>query len=993
MKKITSKIFLAMLFLVVTAGKAQCLTGTQFPTTTWTPECNTINPNVIVTNAWAGEYSLVNVISGETYTFASSVPTDYITISTDDGATASTFGVTPLTWTSDVTGVIRYYFHLSDLCGTENLSRIRTIACGTPPCVQPQVTFSKTFDCGTSTFEVTADITDLGSASTITVSDDQSSPSQSVSSAGPVTFGPYPFGTAVVLTATNDDTPICNVVSPSQVVLACPPSNDECDGAIGLTVNPDASCANTTPGSVIAATASNVDEASCAGTEDDDVWFSFVAESTAQKISLINVAGSTTDLFHSLWTGDCSGLSLVSGSCSDADSSTPSGLTVGQTYYVRVYSYTGIVGQTTTFDICIGTPPPPPANDDCVNAVVLNCGDVLTAQVTDSALGGTATSCVGTIGNDIWYSYVGDGQIITLTATGIIEEPQVEVYASTDGTCAGFTAGSCIASGGTGAAVVSVTFVSVVGTSYFVHVGNWINGDPGVTFDLSITCDAPPTPPANDDCSGAESLTINPDTSCTVVTPGTIEGATASSVDGAACGGTEDDDVWYSFVAENTAQIISLNNIAGSTLDLYHSLWSGDCGTLTLVPNSCSDANNSTPSGLVIGQTYYLRIYSFGTAPLQNTTFDVCIATPPPPPANDECIGAIGLTVNPDDSCASFESGTVQSATASAVDDAACTGTEDDDVWYSFVATDVLQTIKLSNIVGSSTALGSSVWSGDCATLSLVAGSCSESNLRTVTGLTAGETYYVRVFTTTATTGQNTTFDICIGTPPPPPANDDCSGAIEITAGGTISSFPVAGSTVSATNSVGLPALSCVATNRSNDVWYSVVVPASGSLTIETAPAPGTVMTDSVLTIFSGTCGSLVEIGCDDDSSASGNYSLEALTGLTPGDVIYIGVWRYGTTLDGDFLVSAYDASLLSNSSFENENFRSYPNPVKDVLNLSYNKTISNVSVFNLLGQEVMIKSINANQSQIDMSQLSAGTYLVKITADNQSQTIKVIKE
>jgi hypothetical protein len=66
---------------------------------------------------------------------------------------------------------------------------------------------------------------------------------------------------------------------------------------------------------------------------------------------------------------------------------------------------------------------------------------------------------------------------------------------------------------------------------------------------------------------------------------------------------------------------------------------------------------------------------------------------------------------------------------------------------------------------------------------------------------------------------------------------------------------------------------------------------------------------------------------------------------------------------------------------------------VKDMLNLSYNKTISDVSVFNLLGQEVMIRSINANQTQIDMSGLTAGTYLVKVTADNQVKTIKVIKE
>ena len=38
-------------------------------------------------------------------------------------------------------------------------------------------------------------------------------------------------------------------------------------------------------------------------------------------------------------------------------------------------------------------------------------------------------------------------------------------------------------------------------------------------------------------------------------------------------------------------------------------------------------------------------------------------------------------------------------------------------------------------------------------------------------------------------------------------------------------------------------------------------------------------------------------------------------------------------------------------------------------------------------------KSLNANQSRIDMSQLSKGTYMVKVTADNQVKTIKVSKE
>ena len=181
-----------------------------------------------------------------------------------------------------------------------------------------------------------------------------------------------------------------------------------------------------------------------------------------------------------------------------------------------------------------------------------------------------------------------------------------------------------------------------------------------------------------------------------------------------------------------------------------------------------------------------------------------------------------------------------------------------------------------------------------------------------------------------------------------------------------------------------------------NDVWYSVVVPNSGSLTIETQAAPGSLMTDTVISIYSGTCGSLVEIGCDDDSSPGTDFfSLESLTGLTPGTTIYVGVWRYslGTGVDGEFLLGAYDPSLLGNSSFEGNGFTLYPNPVQEVLNLSYDKNISNVTVFNLLGQEVMTKAINATQSQIDMSHLPAGTYLVKVTADNQVKTIKVIKE
>ncbi len=85
--------------------------------------------------------------------------------------------------------------------------------------------------------------------------------------------------------------------------------------------------------------------------------------------------------------------------------------------------------------------------------------------------------------------------------------------------------------------------------------------------------------------------------------------------------------------------------------------------------------------------------------------------------------------------------------------------------------------------------------------------------------------------------------------------------------------------------------------------------------------------------------------------------------------------------------------NLLKTESFDLTGFSAYPNPVKDVLNLTYTKDISNVSVLNLLGQEVITKSVNASQSKIDMSNLTNGTYLVKVTVDGFVKTLKVVKQ
>jgi N-acetylneuraminic acid mutarotase len=88
------------------------------------------------------------------------------------------------------------------------------------------------------------------------------------------------------------------------------------------------------------------------------------------------------------------------------------------------------------------------------------------------------------------------------------------------------------------------------------------------------------------------------------------------------------------------------------------------------------------------------------------------------------------------------------------------------------------------------------------------------------------------------------------------------------------------------------------------------------------------------------------------------------------------------------------DLSTLSSNDFKaNEEFRVFPNPVKDILNLSYDTTINTVSIYNVLGQEMLRKSINANEGSIDVSSLSSGTYMIKVSSNDFVKTLKVIKE
>jgi hypothetical protein len=77
---------------------------------------------------------------------------------------------------------------------------------------------------------------------------------------------------------------------------------------------------------------------------------------------------------------------------------------------------------------------------------------------------------------------------------------------------------------------------------------------------------------------------------------------------------------------------------------------------------------------------------------------------------------------------------------------------------------------------------------------------------------------------------------------------------------------------------------------------------------------------------------------------------------------------------------------------FSNENFSVYPNPFTDVLNIRSKSVVDSVDVYDILGKLVLSVNPNAISPSLDLSALSSGAYLVKVTIGDASHTVKVIK-
>lgn len=241
-----------------------------------------------------------------------------------------------------------------------------------------------------------------------------------------------------------------------------------------------------------------------------------------------------------------------------------------------------------------------------------------------------ASGCGGTFRREGWYTFnITNGpKEITISAQATNRNLFLQLISETS-PCDGLTQISC-SNNETGNNIAQSEFINATLNNgvYYIKVVNASsaggNNNTG-PMNLSNLC----VFSSNNDCPTATPLTVNSDASCTVSVTATTIGAT-QSIPGITCDGftgNADDDVWFSFVATGPNHSITVT--PGTLNDAVVELRSGPCNGANL---DCADntvgggIETINASGLTIGETYYVRVYSWGGNGNQGT-FDICITT------------------------------------------------------------------------------------------------------------------------------------------------------------------------------------------------------------------------------------------------------------------------------------------------------------------------------------------------------------------------------
>ena len=419
------------------------------------------------------------------------------------------------------------------------------------------------------------------------------------------------------------------------ITAAQVPANNDCINAVLLTPSTNEACATTTVGTTLNATASSIPN--CDAQPSVDVWYKFVATQSYHKIVVRDATPSylmNIQFFNgSSIPANCSNLQSLG--CISNNFSGDSvvykayNLIAGQIYYVQVF--TNNTANTGTFDICITSPSTPstkPVNDSCSNATILipvpNADFVVTTAGTGTCVGATPSllDCYSRQSDDVWYKFraiSSNHKIVVKGAGGFYSNGGLFEYYP-NGCNSGTYTGACVYNSVGGDSLIYKMSRLTIGQWYYEKVATNALNDIDRQFNICITT---PQVPVNDECVHAVLL---PTFATWHPVSGTTTEATGYFYD-YDCNGNRMNDVWYKFVATTATHKIIVKDLAFVEHGGQIQLFSGDCNNMQSVGCSGSYAADSIfyeASGLMVGETYYFKVYAPSTA-LYEGTFNICV--------------------------------------------------------------------------------------------------------------------------------------------------------------------------------------------------------------------------------------------------------------------------------------------------------------------------------------------------------------------------------
>ena len=152
-------------------------------------------------------------------------------------------------------------------------------------------------------------------------------------------------------------------------------------------------------------------------------------------------------------------------------------------FYVTIEPFNDLGAATGCTEYSFTTYTAVPA-DICGTALTVNCGDSLSGTTVGATTNGeqTGTCGTGTGAPGVWYNFTGNGDAVTASLCGSAYDTKIQVY---EGDCANLV---CVDGNDDSCGLQSeVTFISTVGTEYYIYVFGFGTSTGDYTLDLTCT--------------------------------------------------------------------------------------------------------------------------------------------------------------------------------------------------------------------------------------------------------------------------------------------------------------------------------------------------------------------------------------------------------------------------------------------------------------------------------------------------------------------------